>query len=320
MQIPCGKRRFSPMSNGETQKVVQIPEDTFRKMREKLKKQDERIKSLETQLTTTAVEREGAGQDAGQSEVIAQLNQKIGELESIVENQKVQFERQQREGAGEEQLAITSKELAEKEELIKYLMEREKQLMESLENSAQPRAAGPASGHLEKGIALIQKLEEEMKTRESLIDSLFSKVVKVKESMGQLEQELLNIPTQDDVDNEVREVLKAIGSQAGAIPPEMNPSYEILLDRIKNQLDRSVELKNKIFQEQESVALKKKGLSQRFDFLAGNLEGLTKNLREKEERLNSARDFFEAKYKEWKAQDEARAKEMESLWGLISAD
>jgi DNA repair exonuclease SbcCD ATPase subunit len=309
-----------PMSNGETQKVVQIPEDTFRKMREKLKKQDERIKSLETQLTTTATEKENVAQDPGQNEVITQLNQRIDELQAVIENQKAQFDGMQREGAGDEQLAAVSRELAEKEELIKQLMERERQLMETLENSSQPRAAGPVSGHLEKGMVLIQKLEEEMKTREGLIDTLFSKVVKVKEAMGMLEQELLNIPTQEDLDNEVREVLKVINSQPTTLTADMNPSYETILDRIKQQLDKSVDMKNKIFQEQENVALKKKGLIQRFDFLAGNLDGLTKSLKEKEERLNSARDFFEAKYKEWKAQDEARAREMENLWGLISAD
>jgi len=367
------------VSNGESQKVVQIPEDTFRKMREKLKKQDERIKTLENQLTTIEQDRGGGGgidpavlaqkeeeleqlkarnedelgllktqkdgeleqlrtqkeveleQLRTQKEVeLEQLRTKIKEVEALVDDQKNQIERLSLTNPGDADSAATSRELEEKEELINFLMEREKQLLAALESQAQEQAVQtqPAQGqsaggpqHLQKGIQLLRKLEAEMNKREEVIQKLFSKIEKLKETMGTLEQDLLSIPTQEDVDSEVREAMKqAEGTAPEEGATEGAASYEVILERIKGQLGKSSELKTKLSQEQESIILQKKGLSQRFDFLNGNIENMSSTIKDKEGRLDSAREFFEAKYTEWKAQDEERAKEMDNLWGMIGTE
>ncbi|MGV8121134.1 MAG: hypothetical protein AB2L14_15345 [Candidatus Xenobiia bacterium LiM19] len=317
------------MSNGESQKVVQIPEDTFRKMREKLKKQDERIKTLENQLTNIEQDRGGGGGGidpavlAQKEDELEQLRAKIKEVEAVIEDQKNQIERLSLTNPGDADATATSKELEEKEELIKFLMEREKQLLAALENQPQGQSqpSGGGSSHLQKGIQLLKKLEVEMKKREEILASIFSKMEKMKETMGLLEQDLLSIPTQEDVDNEVREAMKVSESAApeeGAA--EGAASYEVILERIKEQLGKSSELKTKLSHEQETIVIQRKGISQRFEFLNGNIDGLNNTIKDKEGRLNSARDFFEAKYTEWKAQDEARAKEMENLWGMFGTD
>lgn len=316
------------MSNGESQKVVQIPEDTFRKMREKLKKQDERIKTLENQLTNIEQDRGGGGGIdpavlAQKEDELEQLRAKIKEVEAVIDDQKNQIERLSLTNPGDADATATSKELEEKEELIKFLMEREKQLLAALENQPQGQSqpSGGGSSHLQKGIQLLKKLEVEMKKREEILAGIFSKMEKMKETMGALEQDLLSIPTQEDVDNEVREAMKIAESAApeeGAA--EGAASYEVILERIKGQLGKSSELKTKLSHEQETIVIQRKGISQRFEFLNGNIDGLNNTIKDKEGRLNSAREFFEAKYTEWKAQDEARAKEMENLWGMFGTD
>jgi len=317
------------VSNGESQKVVQIPEDTFRKMREKLKKQDERIKTLESQLTNIEQDQGGGGGIdpavlAQKEEELEQLRAKIKEVEAVIDDQKNQIERLSLTNPGDaDTAAATSKELEEKEELIKFLMEREKQLLAALENQpqGQSQTSGGGSSHLQKGIQLLKKLEVEMKKREEVLSGIFTKMEKMKESMGVLEQDLLSIPTQEDVDNEIREAMKLAENAApeeGAA--EGAASYEVILERIKEQLGKSSELKTRLSHEQETIFVQKKGISQRFDFLNGNIDSLNNTIKDKEGRLNSAREFFEAKYTEWKAQDEARAKEMENLWGMIGTD
>lgn len=315
------------MSNGESQKVVQIPEDTFRKMREKLKKQDERIKTLENQLTTIEQDRGGGGGGIDpailtqKEEELEQLRAKIKEVEAVIDDQKNQIERLSLTNAGGAETAATGKELEEKEELIKFLMEREKQLLAALENQPQAQTGGAGSQHLVKGLQLLKKLETEMKKREEILTAIFSKMEKMKETMSALEQDLVAIPTQEDVDNEVKEAMKqAEGAAVEEGASEGAASYEVILDRIKNQLGKSSELKTKLSHEQETIVLQRKGISQRFEFLNGNIEGLNSTIKDKEGRLNSAREFFEAKYTEWKAQDEARAREMENLWGMIGAE
>jgi len=315
------------VSNGESQKVVQIPEDTFRKMREKLKKQDERIKTLENQLTTIEQDRGGGGGGIDpailtqKEEELEQLRAKIKEVEAVIDDQKNQIERLSLTNAGGAETAATGKELEEKEELIKFLMEREKQLLAALENQPQAQTGGAGAQHLVKGLQLLKKLETEMKKREEILTSIFSKMEKMKETMNALEQDLVSIPTQEDVDNEVKEAMKqAEGAAAEEGAAEGAASYEVILDRIKDQLGKSSELKTKLSHEQETIVLQRKGISQRFEFLNGNIEGLSSTIKDKEGRLNSAREFFEAKYTEWKAQDEARAREMENLWGMIGAE
>jgi len=305
------------MANGEPQKVVQIPEDTFRKMREKLKKQDERIKTLENQLINTELEKDGKPAEGSASpEILEQLNSRIKELEILSDDQKKQIEQlASRPDSGS---AATGKEYEEKEELIKYLMEREKQLLEALENKPATSSTGSSTPHLEKGLQLLQKFEHEMSKRSAVLDTLFTQVTKMKEAMNRLEQELLAIPTKEDLDNRLKELV----ATEPPVPdvPGLPVSYETILERIKNQLGKSIELKERIFQEHETIARQKKGLTQRIDFLASSFDNINGNIKEKEDRLNSAREYFEAKYLEWKAQDEARAREMESLWGMIGTD
>lgn len=349
-------------SSSGSHKVVQIPEDTFRKMRDKLKKQDERIKSLEDQIISMELEKEGGSGGAMSDEKAAQLTARIKELEEQTQAQVNQIEQHKKEleelaqaqakqaeqykkeleemtqaqareaekhkkeiedmaasGQGDPDgsaLAATRRELEEKEELLKYLMEREKQLLAALESQQQNTGGGGGGGsaYLEKGAALLARLEKEMAQREELIGGLVSKVTEAKEMMEHLKQNLLSLPTPEDIDNLVK---KALQSEDFAQAPAGDVTYESLLERIKVQLEKAQTLRDKLKQEQESIDLYKAGLTKRFDYLTDGIESINKIIVDRGERLNSARGFVEQKYQEWKAQDEARAKEMSNFLGMI---
>ncbi len=319
------------MDSSGSHKVVQIPEDTFRKMRDKLKKQDERIKSLEDQIISMELDKGGGAPAANPAleEANTKLNERIQELEKLLEDHKRQVSEYKIqidqiaatsvESTGDAEVASVRKELEEKEELVKFLMEREKQLLtaiDGLQNSAGPGGGGGGSQYLEKGVAQLNKLENEMNKREQMIEELITKIVEAKEIMEQLKQRMLALPSYEEMDNTIKQILQSENNDA----PAGAVSYEALLERMKNQIEKTDSLNERIKTELESIDLHKTGLLKRFDYLAEGLDAVNKAIKDKGDRLISARDFVEQKYAEWKAQDEARAREMSNLFGLMQTE
>lgn len=315
------------MDSSGSHKVVQIPEDTFRKMRDKLKKQDERIKSLEDQIIAVELEK-GSGGAAASDEMAAKLNEQMKQLESVIEDQKRQITEYKiqidqmssasSESSTDAEVLSVRKELEEKEELVKFLMEREKQLLTAIEGMQNSPNAGGGGGaqYLDQGAALLQKLEKEMEKRENLVTELLSKIMGVKEVMEQLKQNLSTLPSKEEIDNAIKQAMQA---ETFEVAPG-SVTYEGMLERISKQLEKVSQLQEKLRHEQESVDVYKSGITKRFDHLTDSLEAEGKLIVERGERLKVAKDFVEKKYAEWKAQDEARAREMNSLLDLMKSE
>ncbi|MDQ7826289.1 MAG: hypothetical protein RDV48_26035, partial [Candidatus Eremiobacteraeota bacterium] len=278
---------------------------------------------IESQKKDTEKIRASEG-DAGAAAV--RFQERIIELENMIESQKKDAEKIRASVEAEGSSASLHAELEEKEELIKYYMEREKQLLEAIQNqqqqlqassSSESGSGGAGAGYLEKGFTILRKLEHELIKREEFTEALFGRVAKVKETITHLEQELLALPTHEDIDNKIKALMAESSAQLEDLTG-VNVSYETILEGIKTTMDKSLALDSKLSGEQEAILLQRKGMVQRFEYLHSNLDNMMKTVKEKEEKLNSARSFFEAKYQEWKAQDEARKKEMENLFGMIS--
>lgn len=302
------------MSNGTgPQKLVQIPEETYKKMREKLKKQEEKIKAIEEQNLSP----EGGSvlNPAQRDEMVEFLNNKVKEMEDIIANQKEELNRLIEKEPDSIDITPLTNDIAEKEETIKRLVEREKQLLEALENQSNSRGYDELPFGIRKGLMHLKRHVDEMQKREEFIEILFSKILQAKETMDQLSQQLNSLPTNDDMEIEIRQMLlESIGSETES---SRQLTYEAHIESIKNQLESSDSVKSKILTEQEKITIQKEELVRSFETINGSLEAMTKLIKDKEQRLVSARDFVASKYNEWKAQDEMREKEMESLGGLI---